>query len=118
MDLLNPQNQNAYDTSAIKTYYSKNGTFYEVFEGNLDRPRMFSIYKHPDGRYRIGIGLNIEKTEEYPITLIKWSDTDTDTLKGAFYRTPSSILVTKVWFNGELKWEHDSYKEPFFKIIK
>lgn len=44
-DLLKPDNPNGLDQSKIKLFYKVDGEEEEVFDGNLDNPRHFFIYK-------------------------------------------------------------------------
>lgn len=115
-DLLNPNNPNAYLEENIRLFYLINGQVEEVYDGNLDNPRHFSVFHH-ESKYRIGIGLN--ENGQPSTTHIKWNDTDTDTIKAEFRRWgASSIQVLKVWYNGDLKWEFSSQTAPHFEIVK
>ncbi|HEX9650416.1 MAG TPA: hypothetical protein VGA21_07640 [Cyclobacteriaceae bacterium] len=115
-DLLDPENPSSYKESDIKLHYLKNGQKQEVFFPNLDNPKGFGITQNQEG-YRIGILPNIDKTEEFPLTLIEWNSTDTDTIKCSIERKSNSEICTKVWLNENLVWE--GYEtERFFEIIK
>jgi hypothetical protein len=60
---------------------------------------------------------NTDKSTSYPITYIKWSEMDADTLKCKIDRNGSSVICKKVWLNNKLVWQ--SYDtERFFEIIK
>lgn len=56
--------------------------------------------------------------EDYPITYIKWNETDTDTIKTHYNRTENSILLDKVWINNVLTTLLDSNSGIEFNIVK
>jgi hypothetical protein len=103
-DLLNPSNQNSFKEQNIKIYYLINGIVEEVYYPNYDNPRNFSIYER-DGIYRMGLSPNANEKDEFPVTYIKWNETDTDTIKCSISRTESSVICTKVWYNETLMWD-------------
>lgn len=118
-DMLNPENPNSFDESAIKLFYLIEGNVTEVYDGNMDYPRNFRIYEYPPASaYRIVIFLNHSETEEFPITYIKWNETDTDTISSEIYRTSSLVKIQKVWLNDEPIWNSSSNSEPYFELIK
>lgn len=85
-------------------FYILDGREVEVFDGNMDQPKGFSIYKH-ENEYRMTIFPNIDKSEEYPVTIIQWKENEQDTIKCSIQRGPNMEVCKKVWFNGELAWE-------------
>lgn len=103
-DLLNPLNQNSYKEDIIKIYYLINGVVEEVYFPNYENPRNFSIYEK-DGIYQMRLFPNGYEREEFPVTFIKWNETDTDTIKCSFTRTHNSVVCTKVWYNETFMWE-------------
>jgi len=103
-DLLNPSAENSFKEENIKIYYLINGVVEEVFYPNLDYPRCFRIYER-DGIYRMRLSPNGNEKDEFPVTYIKWNETDTDTVKCNFSRGDNSLICTKVWYNGVLMWE-------------
>lgn len=118
-DLLNPNNPNSFDESEVKLFYLIDGNLTEVYDGNKHSPRNFTMNEYPPAsEYRMTIFVNHSKTEEYPITYIKWNETDTDTIKTEIYRTGSLTEIRKAWFNGELVWESSYNSEPYFELIK
>ena len=64
---------------------------------------------------RIGITLNNEKSEQFPVTYIIWNDNDTDTIKASFRNRHT--MVDKVWINNQLI---DRYESPgyFYTLVK
>ncbi len=116
-DRLDPQNPNNLNESDIKLYYLKDGEAQEVFNGNLDHPKGFFIYEHQE-EHRIAIFPNVDRSEEYPVTYIQWSEQDMDTIKCKIKRTSSSEVCTEVWFNNDLKWDSSQPVERYFEITK
>ncbi len=119
-DLLNPDNENSLNTNLVKIYYEIGGKKIEVNEPHLDNPKGFSIFCK-DNQYRIGIGPNTDRNEEYPLTYIEWNPDDTDTIKCLIERAKSrngnSTICRKVWFNGKVVWD-DYGVERSFVIVK
>jgi len=116
-DLLDPNNPNHIDESKIKLFYVVNGETQEVYDGNMDNPRNFMIYKH-ENEYRIGIFQNTADTEEKPITYIRWNDNDTDTIETSYERTTGAVIQRKIWLNGEQIWDWTENQDPFFILTK
>lgn len=118
IDLLNPNSFNSLNTNNIKLYYLKNGVSEEVYNPSLDLPRNYTIYLHSDGIYRIRIFPNEIQSEEFPITYIKWNETDTDTIKCKLKYTENAIVLEKVWFNEVFKLDTTLNHGLTFEILK
>jgi len=124
-DLLNPENPNSFKKDEIKIFYLINGkseeasSYYSDRGYDLDNPRSFSIFKYRNtNNYRIGIVLNADISEEFPITYIKWNSMDTDTIKCSILRKNNSEIINKVWLNGKIAWSSSGNTERFIQIIK
>ncbi|MFL0685256.1 MAG: hypothetical protein ACJLTB_18900 [Algoriphagus aquaeductus] len=113
-NLLNPSREGSFKAKDIKIFYERNGKMEEFFEANLDMPRNFRIDPPEFGSdYLMALVLDAEKT------VIQWNKTEADTLKAEIYDDGRSILVRKVFFQGELK--HDVNKaltRREFTIVK
>ena len=108
-DLLNPNVNGTYNTSEIKIFYKKDGVFEEFYNPNLDFPRNFNIgINNNTGNYEMFISLNYYLNDQNPITLIKWNDTDTDTVKADYYPNGKNNILQKVWYNNLLKLDYSS----------
>lgn len=121
IDLLNPQNENAYLEENIKIYYlNENGQLDEVYNPNADSPRNFSIVSPEDSDvsfYLFNIGLNIQGETietgaglyslENAITYIKWNEIDTDTIRANFRAGDNFVLLSKAWYNEELIFDEE-----------
>jgi len=118
IDLLNPNSPNTLNTNNIKLYYLKNGVSEEVYNPSADFPRNYMIYLHPDGFYRIELTPNDAASEEFPISYIKWNETDTDTIKCKINYSENAIILEKVWFNEEFKLDTGLNNGLTFEIVK
>lgn len=131
VDLLDPNNPNAYLEGNIKIYYlNENGELKEINNPQMDSPRNFSIVSPEDSGssfYAFNIGLNaqgeIMETEpdfydiENAITCIEWNETDTDTIRANFRAGDNFMKLSKAWYNEELIYDEDT-TESIPEIIK
>ena len=119
VDLLNPENANAFLESNIKIYNLINNEIIEVFNENADYPRDFRIVSPEDSgidQYFIAIFINNPELEN-AITYIEWNETDTDTIKSNSVANGNSLVLTQAWYNDELIYDEDS-TESLPEIIK
>lgn len=118
-DLLNPDNPNGLDQSKIKLFYKVDGEEEEVFDGNLDNPRHFFIYKEKENDdYRIRVFLNHTIAEDQPVTYIQWNNEETDTVRAKFYHSSASTTIEKVWLNGEAIFPTAENKKLYYQMTK
>lgn len=114
-NLLNPSQEGYYDPQNIKIFYERNGRLEEFYQDHLDMPRNFRIDPPEFERdYIMALVLDSKKT------VIRWNDNESDTIRAEFMDggIPNAI-VTKVYFNGELKWDgFTSMTGRGFTIIK
>lgn len=116
-DLLNPQIESNFNiTENIKIYFVINGEAVLFDKPNLDLPKGYLIYKKEnEDVYRMGLFVNLEGNTT--TTLIKWNNTETDTIKCEIERKGNYyISVSKVWYNNVLKYDGDG--EIYFEIVK
>lgn len=113
-NLLDPNQEGYFDPRHIKIFYDRNGKLEEFFEGHLDMPRNFRIDPPEFGRdYGMDLVLDSEKT------LIQWNEHESDTIHAEIFKTDAPhIRVTKVYFNGELKWDIEDLTGREITIIK
>lgn len=85
--------------------YNSNGAI-------LDNPRGFylGVFSANETGKGMGVFLNRDISEEYPITYIHWNDTETDTLKAHYIRKNDENYVSwdKIWLNGILVLDYSS----------
>lgn len=113
-NLLDPKQEGFYSSKDIKIFYERNGKLVEFYESNLDMPRNFRIDPPEfDRDYIMAIVLNSKKT------VIQWNEMESDTIQAEIYDNGASIIVRKVYHNGELKWNGETAKTGRgFTIIK
>lgn len=125
LSVFNSDNEDLLDTatsghiveSEIKLFYEVDGEIVEVYNANYTFPRNYLVYKHED-EYRIRVFMNHSESAERPITYIKWTDDDSDTLKAEFERPGGSILKRYVWFNDLEVWDWTLNEEEHYRIEK
>lgn len=119
-NLLDPGYMGSFKEDSIKLFYLINGVTEEVYNPNQLYPRNFDIFNDiwPDSSiYKIQISPNIDDSSLKPITYIQWNSYDTDTIICEYRREKGLISCTKVWFNGQLKWD-DNKTSRTFQIVK
>ncbi len=114
-DLLDPSFPGSFKEDSIRLYYLENGKRVEVYYSNMTDPRNFFIF-YENSEYLIRIFPNDDKSSDYPVTYIDWDKSDEDTIKCVITRTRNTTNVTKVWFDGQLKWQAGT--REYFEIIK
>jgi hypothetical protein len=113
-NLLDPNQEGAYDPKDIKIFYERNGKLEEFYQGHLDMPRNFRIDPPEFGSdYLLALVLESEKT------IIKWNETESDTILAEFLNKEiQSLTVTKVYYQRQLMHELPTTKRREFTIIK
>ena len=107
--ILNAQGQNLLDDpklyaeSNINIYHLVNGVEQLVNQPLLDHSKGFAIIKDEKGKSTLRVYLNNNRKEKTSITLIKFGDSPADKIEAEFSYKGSSIVLEKVWFNGEPK---------------
>lgn len=104
-NLLNPAHSHAITEQNTNLYYLINGKKKRVYRPNLDAPKMFVIGNGFDssGDYEMKLFANTPPDQMTAITYINFKNFPTDTLKVQYESPNSSIAITKVWYNGELR---------------
>jgi hypothetical protein len=103
----------------IAIYHKINNEWVKYYEGNLDYPKGFRIVEREDGTgtYLVVFPSTTIIENNYSETKIEFSKSDFDVLKTEIDRSNSNEIVTKVWYNDELKWEGNQ-TERMFEILK
>ena len=80
------------------------GYGYNTTGAILDNPRGFFVEKLSEQETGKGmrIFLNADSSEEYPITYLRWNETETDILKAKYRRSNGSVILEKLWLNDVL----------------
>jgi hypothetical protein len=118
-DLLDLNDPNFIDLSEVKIFYIINNQILEQYEPNLDCPSKICLVSEL-GRNSASLFPNHSEKEEFPVTLIKWNNEKTDTVKCHFIRNDGNVTCDKVWYNGVQKFPNDAIPgfQRAFKIIK
>jgi hypothetical protein len=113
-NLLDPNQEGAYDPRDIKIFYERDGNMEEFYEARLDMPRNFRIDPPEfDRDYIMALVLDSEKT------VIQRNETEADTIQAEIHDNASSVIVQKVYYMGELKWDGETAtRGRGFAIIK
>jgi hypothetical protein len=125
VDLLNPQNENAIENIYLNIYHEKDGELVRQRNNTSDfNQRGYELiypgYFLPetyDGNYRISILPSTDKQNSKSLTVIEWgSGGHRDSLTCEFRR--NSSVITKLYYNGELKWSESDHTERYFTIVR
>lgn len=104
-NLLNTTN---YNSSNYKIYYKIANEFIEQNNSNLDYPKNFFINSETNP-ISMKLFLNHLSTESNPITVVKWNDTESDTIKTSYRRGIENNndyeICEKLWLNNSLIWD-------------
>ncbi|MES2417571.1 MAG: hypothetical protein V4541_05255 [Bacteroidota bacterium] len=107
--VLNQQGQNligaasTYNESNIKIYQIINGQPQLYNEPNLDADKGFSIINVETGNEKIRVFANYMIRQPKSEILIKFGNTQVDTINCEFSINEGSAFLEKVWYNGVLK---------------
>ncbi|MCC9136463.1 hypothetical protein ACFSKU_06390 [Pontibacter silvestris] len=88
----------------IQVYYLNHGQKEKMYRGNLDKPKMFSIYPDNSGKEILGLSPSDYIENSKSRTLIEFSDTEVDTVDCLFDTKGNNTICTEVWYNGESAW--------------
>ena len=106
-DLLRSSHSDKITEQNTDLYFLKNGKKQRAFDDNLDHPKHFFISDEKiSNRYFMRVFPNIIDGQETATTYIEFSDASKDTIKVQYKDEPT--VVTKIWYNGELRWDTNS----------
>ncbi|HEU4791254.1 MAG TPA: hypothetical protein VFS71_16325 [Flavobacterium sp.] len=96
------------------------GYGYNTTGAILDNPRGFFVEKLSEQETGKGmrIFLNADSSEEYPITYLRWNETETDTFKAKYRRTRGSVILEKLWLNDVLVLGAEGQTTSYITIVK
>lgn len=120
---LNEEGENLFeingglDVSDINIYHKINNEWTRYYKGNLDSPKGINTVEREDGTYLVISPSTTIVENGYSETKIEFSDSDFDVLKTEVDKKNSNEIVTKVWYNDELKWEGNQ-SERKIEIVK
>ncbi len=117
VDLLNKNTVNSIDSAGIDIFYLKDGEKIRIYDKNMDMPESFRIdYDQSLSKYYLNLQLSHYMVNDISETYIEFNG-DVDTVKCEYKITDNGYYHQKVWYNGILKINSDSWTDRF-EIIK
>lgn len=109
--------EDGYTPSDITVYHRIDNQWVKYFEGNLYEPKGLRIEEREDGKYlKVFVSTNTD-AEGYSETKLEFSETDADVIRAAVDKAHNNTIVTKVWYNGQLKWESNQ-SDRIIEVLK
>ena len=108
-DLLNPDYPDSFKEHSFKLYYLEEGLKKEVYFSHYDSPRNIDLTCE---RELCELSIVLSHT-----TYLEFEPGVEDVIESEFIKNGGAILVSKIYYNGELKWDIDS-GSPAFTIVK
>ncbi len=101
----------------INVYQKVNNEWVRYSEGGSDYPKGIQIIEREDGKYLRITPSTVIDNGNYSETKLEFSESDSDIIKTKIDKSNGNTVVTKVWYNEQLKWE--AYQsERKFEIVK
>ena len=109
--------ENGLDIEEIKVYYKIENEWELHYSYNLDSPKGISLIQRGEETYlRLTPSIDIV-TDGYSETKIELSSEESDVIRTMIDNSQPNVIVTKVWYNNDLKWE--AYEdERMFEVVK
>src|SRR5690554_841725 len=120
-DLLNKNTPNNLNSDNIRIeYFNESGNYEVFFYEYLDSKYGYEIYTDENPHiFACGNGFKRFIINNKITGTIKWNATERDTIVTEITETPNSLTKTKVWVNGELKYDmHNGLTPEVITIIK
>ncbi|WP_029036996.1 hypothetical protein [Salinimicrobium xinjiangense] len=120
---INKEGENLFEMDGglnvadMNIYHKINNEWVRYFEGNLDDPKGISTVEREDGTYLVIFPGTTIVENNYSETKIEFSESDSDILKTEVNKKNSNEIVTKVWYNDELKWDGNQ-SERIIEVVK
>ncbi|WP_029035051.1 membrane lipoprotein lipid attachment site-containing protein [Salinimicrobium terrae] len=114
-NLLGPVGR--YTEADITIYHKINNEWIRYYKGNLDNPKGITTVERQDETYLVIFPSTTIVANNYSETKIEFSESDFDILKTEIDKNNSNQIITRVWYNNELKWE-GLQTERIFEIVK
>jgi hypothetical protein len=111
------EGENALDINDITVYHKADGEWQRYFEGNLDYPKGLAIIDIENEKF-LRVFVSEITDESFSETKLQFAEEDEDIIKAEVNKNESSAIVTKVWYNNELKWATTDGTERRLEVIK
>jgi hypothetical protein len=129
MSVKNAEGKNLLDTAtvghyvkdSIRLYLFKNGEMKELYRPNYDAQRNFLLFQNSAGEFGMKVFPEEGEGRQSQTTtiLIQWDKNDSNNIDTVetyidkkYTDNSESIYVTKITYNGEIKWDIETY--PFY----
>lgn len=110
--------ENPIQISDIKVFHKINSEWIEYYKGNLDHPKGLMELEINEEKY-LGVSVSIiHDADSISETKLQFANGDEDIIKTGLNLNANNIIVEKVWYNGELKWQTEDKQERNFTIVK
>ena len=107
VDLMDTSVIGSFKTDSIHLYNVVRGVKKEV-NNRVDYPHNFFIYKNEElQKYVLRVFLEVDTT------FLELNRNITDTITCSFERSENSLIIRKVWYNGNVKWDDFSVSREF-----
>lgn len=116
MNLLNPGD--GYEISDIEVFHKVEGEWKRYYEGNFDYPKGISVIAIAGENYLRVFLSNKTNEEDISATKLKFAEGEEDCIESVIEKISGNEIVTKIWYNNELKWSAESNSEARFTIVK
>lgn len=106
--------ENGYDIDKIKVYHFKDGEWKINYDANLDNPRGIGLIEG-EGETLLSVFPSYTEVKDgYTETKIEFSEDDADIIRTEIDYSNGNEIATKVWYNGELKWDDRGTERTFY----
>lgn len=112
-NLLDPSVSNHFSRQDIEVFYFKDGE--KVLTSNVEIRTQRGFYTLFTPTEQI---LNNKGEKGEDITYLKLAEGLVDTIRTEWRSVKNGIYNTKIYYNGQLKWDRENEKEPLITIVK
>ena len=109
---------NTYNVSEIEVFHRIDGEWERYFEGNLDYPKGLKKIEIDGENYLTVFLSNGVNEDNISGTKLVFDNGEEDIIKSVVDKSSGNQIVTKIWYNEELKWSNEENVEPRFTIVK
>lgn len=124
LDLLDPSNPEHLKLQDLVVSFLLDGEKVEVYDSKINHLRSFPRIIEPEplagvDKYVLNVILNSSKDEEMPTTYLEWKDGSVDTLEAEFHRSSNTVILIKLWLNGDLIYDTAAgIGAQFYPLVK
>tara|TARA_R110002020_G_scaffold291063_1_gene506500 strand:+ start:3602 stop:4207 length:606 start_codon:yes stop_codon:yes gene_type:complete len=124
VDLLDPSEPKHIEASDLSVSFLLDGEKVEVYDSKINQLKSFPRIVEPEplagvDKYVLNVILNSSEDEAIPTTYLEWKDGSIDELQAEFSYSGNSVIVKKLWLNGDLIWDMQRDGEkPIYPLVK